>query len=61
MLFMVLAKLEMLAIMLCVSVLVGLAVYTNAILEVPGTHGVLQKAEAIRRSIRISVSIFLVR
>jgi hypothetical protein len=47
---MVMTKLETLAIMLCVSVLVGLAVYTLAILDVPGTHGMLQKAEALRRS-----------
>ena len=44
------AKLETLAMMLCITTLAGLAVYTLAILEVPGTHGLLQKAEAIRRS-----------
>jgi hypothetical protein len=44
------AKLETLAIVLCVSMLAGLAVYTLAVLNVPGTENLVQKAEAIRRS-----------
>jgi hypothetical protein len=42
-------KLETLAIVLCVSMLAGLAIYTVSIL-VPGTDGLIQHAEAIRRS-----------
>jgi hypothetical protein len=42
-------KLETVAIVLCVSMLAGLAIYTVSIL-VPGTDGLIQHAEAIRRS-----------
>jgi hypothetical protein len=41
-------KLETLAVVLCVSMLAGLAIYTVSIL-VPGTD-LIQQAEAIRRS-----------
>ena len=43
-------KLETLAIVLCVSMLAGLAVYTVDLLNVAGTDGLIQHAEAIRRS-----------
>jgi hypothetical protein len=43
-------KLETLAIVLCVSMLAGLGVYTLALLGMPGTDGLIQHAEAIRRS-----------
>jgi hypothetical protein len=43
-------KLETVAIVLCVSMLAGLGVYTVAILGMPGTDGLIQHAEAIRRS-----------
>ena len=43
-------KLETVAIVLCVSMLAGLGVYTVALLGMPGTDGLIQHAEAIRRS-----------
>jgi hypothetical protein len=43
-------KVETLAIALCVVMLAGLAVYTVDILNVSGTDGLIQQAEAIRRS-----------
>ena len=43
-------KLETLAIVLCVSMLAGLVVYTVDLLNVAGTGGLIQNAEAIRRS-----------
>jgi hypothetical protein len=43
-------KLETLAVVLCVSMLAGLAVYTVDLLNVAGTGGLIQHAEAIRRS-----------
>ena len=43
-------KLETVAIVLCVSMLAGLAVYTVDLLNIAGTGGLLQNAEAIRRS-----------
>jgi hypothetical protein len=43
-------KLETLAVVLCVSMLAGLAVYTVDLLNVAGTGGLIQNAEAIRRS-----------
>ncbi len=43
-------KLETVAIVLCVSMLAGLGLYTVAILGMPGTDGLIQHAEAIRRS-----------
>ena len=43
-------KLETLAVVLCVSMLAGLAVYTVELLNVAGTGGLIQHAEAIRRS-----------
>jgi hypothetical protein len=43
-------KLETLAMVLCVSMLAGLVVYTVDLLNVAGTGGLIQNAEAIRRS-----------
>ena len=43
-------KLEALAMVLCVSMLAGLVVYTVDLLNVAGTGGLIQNAEAIRRS-----------
>ena len=43
-------KLETVAVVLCVSMLAGLGVYTVALLGMPGTDGLIQHAEAIRRS-----------
>ena len=44
------AKLETFAIMMSIALLAGLVVYSLALLNVPGTDGLLQEAEAIRRS-----------
>jgi hypothetical protein len=43
-------KLETLTLVLCVSMLAGLVVYTVDLLNVAGTGGLIQNAEAIRRS-----------
>ena len=43
-------KLETVAMVLCVSMLAGLVVYTVDLLNVAGTGGLIQNAEAIRRS-----------
>ena len=43
-------KLETLAVVLCVSMLAGLVVYTVDLLNIAGTGGLIQNAEAIRRS-----------
>ena len=46
-------KLETLAVVLCVSMLAGLAVYSAALLNLPGTDGLIQHAEAVRRSTHV--------
>jgi hypothetical protein len=46
-------KLETLAMVLCVSMLAGLVVYTVDLLNVAGTDGLIQNAEAIRRSTHV--------
>lgn len=46
-------KLETVAMVLCVSMLAGLVVYTVDLLNVAGTGGLIQNAEAIRRSTHV--------
>ena len=46
-------KLETLAVVLCVSMLAGLAVYSAALLNLPGADGLIQHAEAVRRSTHV--------